>query len=82
MSYGRIRQNRPFYFAATEAERYSPHPSPDRTRLNLAEIIPSVPIPPRGPPRGRDRRLGGSNRKTGKNGPDLTHFSAFKLPGG
>ena len=42
----------PFYFAAPEAVCYSSRPSPDRTRLNLAEIVPRAPIPTRGPPRG------------------------------
>ena len=77
MSYG------PF-FAAPEAVRYSPPgaPAADRTQPNPTQIVPRLPILPGGPPRGMNRPPGGANRKTGKNGPDLTHFSAFKLPGG
>ncbi|KAH9739095.1 RRM domain-containing protein [Citrus sinensis] len=52
------------------------------SKEDKVEIVPRVPIPPRGPPRGMNRPPGGPNRKTGKNGPDLTHFSAFKPPGG
>ena len=66
---------------APEAVCYSPRPAPERTILNPTKIFPRVPILPRGRPRGMNRPPGGPNRKTGKNGPDLTHFSAFKPSG-
>ena len=58
-----------------------PRTAPARTRSNPTEIVPRVPIPPRGPPRGLNRHPGGPNRKSGKNSLDLTHFLTFKPPG-
>ena len=78
---GKTYKNDPFYLAAPEAVCYSPRPTPDRTHPNPTEIVPRVPISPYGLPRGMNRPPRWPNLKTGKNGPDLTHFSAFKLPG-
>ena len=72
------------FFAAPEAVRSSPMgaPAADRTLPNPAKPVRCVPIPPRSPPRGMNRPPGGRNRQNGPDGPDLTHFSAFKPPRG
>ena len=85
MSYDRKRQNRqkhPILRCGPRGRVLYPRPTQDRTRLNPTEIIPRVPISPHDPPRGMNRPMGGPNRKAGKNGPDLTHISAFKPLGG
>ena len=81
---GRNRQNWPILLCGHRGRvlQPPPNPAPDRTCPNPTKIVLCVPIPPRGPPRGMKLPPGAPNCKTGKNSLDLTHFSAFKPPGG